>query len=244
MTFSQFFGTAGVAALVAAIVVALINHFGSLQIMRYQYRLAERKKLQNLMGRYTGRMLEAAVDWDHRMATLYDDHAYWQGMSPHSQMPNQENNENSESTKDPQLQAAVRDARRDPDQYLYLSVVFRFLRLLAVARRFEAQAFYINAKESTGHPMEFLCYAKSFLWVMTDSSLSPDDGMPARDHFLNEELRPLLDLCYRDYGGKPSKSRAPQGEPIFDWRRFLTLLEDKNPESRREIDKALGFFYG
>jgi hypothetical protein len=66
MTFGEFFGTAGVAALIAAIVTALINHFGALYIMSYQYRLAERKKLQDLMGRYTGRMLEAAVQaWRH-----------------------------------------------------------------------------------------------------------------------------------------------------------------------------------
>ena len=179
MTFGEFFGTAGIAALVAAIVVALINYFGSLRTMRYQYQLAERKKVQKLMGRYIGRMLEAAVDWDHRMGTLYDQEFYWQGMSPYSQKPNKENKENKESKEDDQLQVPVIDACRDPDQYLYLSVVFRFLRLLAIARRFEAQAFYINAKESTGHdPLVFLSYAKSFLWVMTDSSLSPGMACP------------------------------------------------------------------
>ena len=113
------------------------------------------------------------------MGTLYDQEFYWQGMSPYSQKPNKENKENKESKEDDQLQVPVIDACRDPDQYLYLSVVFRFLRLLAIARRFEGKTSPINAKESTGHdPLVFLSYAKSFLWVMTDSSLSPGMACP------------------------------------------------------------------
>lgn len=232
MTSEEFFGTAGVAALVAAVVTAFVNYFGALHIMRYRYRLAERKKLQDLMGRYIGRMLEAAVDWDHRMETLYERNFWWVAMSPGLKTPSNDSNE----------QSASPDYRRDPEQYLYLSVVFRFLRLLAIARRFEAQAFYINTREARKQQPQFLCYAKSFIWVMTDSTLSPDDQIPGIDHFPNEEIRPLLDLCYRDYGGKQSKSKAPQGEPIFDWRRFLTLLADEDSEDKREIDKVLKFF--
>jgi hypothetical protein len=146
------------------------------------------------------------------------------GMSPGLQTLNKDGNEQ---------QVPPDIYRRDPDQYLYLSVTFRFLRLLAIARRFEAQAFYINTREARKRQLKFLAYAKSFIWVVTDPTLSPNDGLPGYDHFRNEQLRPLLDLCYRDYGGKPSKSIAPQGEPIFDWRRFLTLLKDDDPEDKR-----------
>ncbi len=185
------------------------------------------------MGRYIGRMLEAAVDWDHRMGTLYKSDFWWEGMSPGLKTLNEDGNGG-------QVSADV--YRRDPDQYIYLSVIFRFLRLLAIARRFEAQAFYINTREARKRQLKFLSYAKSFIWVVTDSELSPNDGMPGFDHFRNEQLRPLLDLCYKDYGGKKSKSKAPRGEPIFDWRRFLTLLKDNDAEDKREIDKALEFF--
>jgi hypothetical protein len=230
--FIDVLGTAGLAAGVATVVAAVLNNRGALRIVNVQYRLEERRKLRDLMGSYTGRMLEAAVDWDHRMRTLYAHDFFWVGMSPGLLKPSEDDGE-----------PYTEDARwRDPDAYLYHSVVYRFLRLLAIARRFEAEAFFIDATMAREHEVDFLCYAKSFIWVMTSSKLTPNDGVPGRDHFLHEEFKPLLDLCYRDYGGDLSKSRAPKGEPIFDWRRFLTMLEVEDPESKKELDKVLSFF--
>jgi hypothetical protein len=40
--------------------------------LRSQHRHDERLKLESLIGRYHGPMLEAAVDWDRRMHQLYD----------------------------------------------------------------------------------------------------------------------------------------------------------------------------
>jgi hypothetical protein len=255
--FLHYLFTAGVAAAVAAIVVALINNWGAFRSINFQYRLEERRKLRDLMGEYTGRLLEAAVDWDRRMNQMYNRAYLWKQLFP--------GDEERISGHHPSPPLA-HEHRRAPEEYGYHSLVFRFLRLLAIARRFEAEAFYINAKladeegratrrspltsrllrrPSGAWPLEFLCYAKSFIWVMTYSELTPDDHMPALDHFLNDEFRPLLDLCYRDYGGSDSSSKAPAGEPIFDWRRFLTLLRnDLDDESRREIDKALEYFDG
>jgi hypothetical protein len=40
------------------------------------------------------------------------------------------------------------EMRLHRDQYYYQSVVFRSLQLLAIARTFEAEAFYINADQA------------------------------------------------------------------------------------------------
>jgi len=247
-------GTLGIPAIVAAIVTALINYRGGLRQIYTKYELEQQRELRALMGRYTGRMLEAAVDWDRRMTQLYknvekemeekekrekegeDPDFYWHLMCPG--WGNRLAGRGSDQD--------VARYRRDPNQYFYLSVVFRFLSLLAIARRFEAQAFYIDALHLKNNMNElyFLRYAKSFLWAMTYSELSPEDSFPGVDHFVSDKLRPMLDLCYKKLGH--SNSEAPQGQPIFDWARFLILIQRKSGHDTEEydptIDQVLAFF--
>lgn len=266
-------GTLGIPAVVAGAVTVGVGQFYSyrygLRKLHDEYEMEQQRELRQLMGEYTGRMLEAAIDWDRRMMQLYE---YW--TKPDENAPRQYDDED-----DPDIgwhmMCPGRDgrpnkrwpsraidicfrreerldkewfarARRDPEQYFYLSVVFRFLSLLAIARRFEAEAFYLDARHVEDHAQElyFLRYAKGFLWAVTHSGLSPHDGMPARDHFLSDKLRPMLDLCYQDFGSADSK--APEGQPIFDWDRFLALIErkaGKNNDYDPDIAQLLEFFY-
>jgi hypothetical protein len=251
MSVLYIIGTLGIPAAVAAIVTALINYRGGLRTVYMKYELEQQRELRALMGRYTGRMLEAAIDWDRRMMQLYDNVEKAAGKAPgddrdfywHLMCPGW--GKRLKSEEDGSAEAVAR-YRRDPHEYFYLSVVFRFLSLLAIARRFEAQAFYIDARHVKNHRNElyFLRYAKSFLWAMTYSELSPDDGFPGDDHFLSDKFRPMLDLCYKEPGR--SGSKAPQGQPIFDWPRFLVLLHRKSSDDREEfdpaIDQVLAFF--
>jgi hypothetical protein len=267
-------GVLGIPAAVAAIVTAVINYRGGIRNLYTQYELEQQRELRALMGAYTGRMLEAAIDWDRRMMQLYE---YWR--EPDDDAPKQEGydpdigwhmmcpgwweglnmrwparttamfrgwRDRLEKGGAARAARAVAERRRDPSEYFYLSVVFRFLSLLAIARRFEAEAFYLDSLHLKNHANElyFLRYAKGFLWTATHSSLSPDDGLPARDHFLSDKLRPMLDLCYKELG--PADSKAPKGQPIFDWDRFLALINRKtgpNNEYDPDIDQLLEFFY-
>lgn len=258
MSALNLLGTLGIPAAVAAIVTALISYHGGIQTIYRNYELEEQKKLRELMGKYTGRMLEAAVDWDLRMTQLYDyaekrprtvplndedydGDFYWHFMCPHWK-----------ERRIDDSPGALAKYRRDPDAYFYQSVVFRFLSFLSIARRFEAEAFYIDAtlakhhKKAHKNALYFLRYAKSFLWVMTFSGLSPDPIFPGVDHFRDDEFRPLLDLCYETIG-KDSGSKSPDGkEPVFDWPRFRAVLQLKNDDTGREftteVERLLSFF--
>jgi hypothetical protein len=136
--------------------------------------------------------------------------------------------------------------RLDESQYYYHSVVFRFLQLTAIARRFEAEAFYIDPKIAQRGDFDLLRYAKAFLWVMIHAEITPDDGQPGIDHFRSDAFRPLLDLSYSTPGTDIlPETRSRDGELIFDRERCLALLKNAGGLDRQdEIDELLGFFDG
>jgi hypothetical protein len=258
------------ATAVTTLTAAFFTYLFAVRKLHDEYELEQQRELRTLMGGYTGRMLEAAIDWDRRMTQLYDSWEkphppprkgedpdfHWHVMCPgwadllkmDKRWWNRVIAKNSvwgkRLVERRHAKAAAR-YRRHPKEYFYLSVVFRFMSLLAIARRFEAEAFYLDARHAKNNKNElyFLQYAKSFLWAATHSGLSPDDGVPARDHFLSDKLRPMLDRCYKDLGAADSK--APKGEPIFDWDRFLHLINLKTGLNKKydpDMDRLLEFF--
>ena len=111
-----------VSGAVAAVIAAAVSFAKELRFadagLRLQHRHDERKKLRELQSRYKGRVLEAALDWDRRMSQIYEGAYRW--LDPPD------------------------DQRLDRREYYYHSVIFRFLQLTALARRFEAEAYYID----------------------------------------------------------------------------------------------------
>jgi hypothetical protein len=227
------------AAVLAAVVAAAGTLTGVLLAgraealkLRSQYRQQERNQLRELIGEFHGRMLETAIDWDRRMWQLYDDDGTWL------------------RSKDGEQLVAAEYAKSE--QYLFRSYVFRFLSLCAIARKFETQAFYIDAQARIARErdLDFLKYAKGFLWAMTHADLTPQDGMPGSDHFPNDQFRPLLDLCYRhDVDGIPGTA-VGDDDVIFDFRRFgafaarvVTVTDDAEQEWR-DLRKAFDYFNG
>jgi hypothetical protein len=187
--------------------------------LRRQHAQEERKKLRDLIGRYQGRMLEAALDWDRRMTQLYDGH--FSDLRPGE------------------------DGRLDDGQYYYQSVVFRFLSLMSLSRRFEAEAFYIDAKVAEDDDFDLLRYAKAFLWVMIHPEITPDDGQPGLDHFRSDSFRPLLDLCHARRRRLLPETRSEEGWLIFDRPRYRALRDHRQAlEQAPEVDELLAFFDG
>jgi hypothetical protein len=267
MSVSSIVTSIGAPVVIAGAVSALFNYYATRSNLFTQYELEQQRELRALMGQYTGRMLEAAIDWDRRMMQLYK---YWDPEGEDKEPDDPKENvqeagwrqmcpgwgQRLEGKTGPDDLARY---RRDPSEYFYLSVVFRFLSLLAIARRFEAEAFYLDARHLKHHSNElrFLCYTKSFLWAMTYSDLSPKDGLPGKDHFNSDKIRPMLDLCYKELGPLEAKamqgdaeaphagSTSPTGQPIFDWARFLVLIQYKSGEPDEfhpDIDQVLEFF--
>jgi hypothetical protein len=191
--------------------------------LELEHMAEESKKLRTLIGQYHGRFLEAALDWDRRMWQLYDD--------PDGPYLDVDDRVLEDYTSEPHR--AVFE-----EQYLFLSYVYRFLALCSLARRFESEAFYIDAKIALASDLEVVKFTKSFLWVMTSPDLHRPfhDGMPGRDHFRNDEFRPLLDACYaeRDHG----QIRITD----FDYTRFMHLLQ--STEHVKTFKTVLFFFDG
>ncbi len=211
-----------VSAVVSACVTAGTQLLGNRKFFDYQLRRQheqdERKKLRELISTYKGRMLEAALDWDRRAAQLYDGH--YDDLCP------------------------PREQWLDRKQYYFQSVVFRFLQLMAISRRFEGEAFYIEPSIAEEKDFDLLRYAKGFLWVAIHAEITPDDGLPGIDHFRSDALRPLLDLCYSESAKLP-RTRSKQDELIFDRRRCMTLLQQSEAlEVKDEVEEVLGFFDG
>lgn len=192
--------------------------------LRRQHKQEQRKELYGLISGYHGRVLEAALDWDRRAVQIY------RGSYDMLDPPDHE--------------------RLNPEQYYYQSVVFRFVQLMAVARRFEGEAFYFDARIADDSDFDLLRYAKAFLWVMIHSEISPDDGLQNLDHFRSDAFRPLLDLCYAepvDENGRPvlPAARTRQGELIFDRGRFMKIMkEGESLGHDRQIRELLEFFDG
>lgn len=216
--------SAGTTTTLGAAAQYLAGRFSLDYQLRRQHNQEQRRNLYELISRYHGRVLEAALDWDRRAVQIH--RGRYDMLDPDD------------------------DKRLDPDQYYYQSVIFRFLQLMAIARRFEAEAFYFDARIAKDRDFDLLRYAKAFLWVMIHAELSPRDGLENLDHFRSDAFRPLLDLCYAepvDDGGHPllPATRSRQGELIFDRERCMAILHRGEELGHgRQVRELLEFFDG
>ena len=87
-----------------------------------EYKYEQRKEIRKLIGLFHGRLVEAADAWRNRMNNQYDHQA---GEAPQKM--------------------TVEGAYADADDYFRTSV-YRFMSLAALARQFEAKAFYLDAR--------------------------------------------------------------------------------------------------
>ena len=185
-------------------------------------------------------MLEAAIDWDRRMVQLY-----------RSREDSERGDENSDGVSqieryledkgflnpDPVIRIYGKYCR--PREYLFRSYVYRLVALAAVARKFESQAFYIDSKFAHPEDFEFLKFSKAFLWALTTSDL-PDDSFPGQDHVPNDELRPILDSCYRlTANGDPHSGSEPGGSVVFDLPRLDLLIASERKAVEERLQRGM-----
>ena len=217
----------GLAALTALSLVG----WNEARKLRSQHRHEEQRKLRALIGRYHGPLLEAAIDWDRRMHQLYESR------------PANPDHYGKEAEGLTELEWFLADPEYfgtehwvygkfcNPDEYMFRSFVFRFLALCCQAREFEAQAFYIDSQVARKKDLQFLKYAKAFLWAATHGDLHRDD-IPGKDHFPNDEFRPILDTCIPVRNGDLGTNSAS----IFD----LATLDTLVSKERREYAERVG----
>jgi len=169
-------------ALVTMIVGTPLRHWvdrASLRFkLRTEYEYEERKKLRVLIGSYRGQMLEVAERLDHRFWNLYKNHqAGW-----HNVKGNYSNVSGN---------------------YYYTSWLYRFGALIAVARKFEREAVFIDSRYAIRSDLTFVKFLKGFFWVFTDVALFDEQGYDpyrAVDHFFSDDLRKFADSLITDKG--------------------------------------------
>lgn len=141
-----------------------------------EYEYAQRKNLRELIGRYQGRMLEAAETLSHRLWNLYaNQDKGW--------LDAQGNYKNS--------------------GYYHSSFVYRFLNLYALVRRFESEAILIDSRIADKKDLDFVKFVKAFAWAACDVALFDKidyDTKYATDHFFRDRLREICDSCMGEEG--------------------------------------------
>jgi hypothetical protein len=184
------------------------------------YEYEQRKKLRELIGRYHGRLLNAAVSMNHRVWNLYG---------------NQDKG-----------WLDVNGKYSDPDWYYFRSSVYRFLNVCAVVRQLEAEAVLLDVRVAKKEDFTFLNYAAAFHWVMTDVALTdglPYDNFDQKDHFFSDRIREYCDCCLSEGSfisleafGQLLDQGAPRIKPVL---RYFDGLN--RSEARLRWDRLVAF---
>ncbi len=166
------------AALVSAIVSAAVSYFFKRRETRYTaevaYEYEQRKKLRELIGRYHGRLLNAANSMNYRHWNMYANH------------------------KQGWLKVGGKYSKA---AYYFRSSVYRFLNVCALVRQLEAEALLLDARIAQKEDFVFLNYTAALHWVMTDVALTdglPYDSFHQTDHFFSDQFRQYCDACLYD----------------------------------------------
>jgi hypothetical protein len=182
-----------------------------------EYEYEQRKNLRTLIGRYHGRMLEAAETLNHRIWNLYQNEAKgWLSVK----------------------------GQYDNPGYYFRTFVYRFLNLLALTRQFESEAVFIDSRIAERQDLDFLKYVKAINWAVCDVALFRQldyDGYHATDHFFRDDLRHLCDSCLDDDGGflgqmdlRSALEQAPGANTLYQ---FFDDL--KKTETRFRWDRVV-----
>jgi hypothetical protein len=210
------------AAIVSAIVSAVVSYVLKRREIRFnlsaEYEYEQRKKLRTLIGYYHGRTLQAANRLNQRFWNLYT-----------------------------YLGKGWLNVKGDYSNagYYFNTTSHRFLHVCTLARRFEAEALYIDARIAEKNDYAFLNYLSAFIWCVTTASLFEGfdyDVANPKDHFWGDVLRSGCDSCWVNdqfvslemFEERLKKDRSLDG--------ILSIFDGIHPhEARFRWDKMVAF---
>lgn len=217
---------AGLVSIVVTVISILFSPVGNYLLakrqlrdkLRTEYQYEQRKKLKELIGRYHGRILQAAEELHYRMLAFYA-------------------NEDQSWLK---LDEDYREVGANRRYYFFQTTVHRFLTLFALVRQFEAEALYADSRIADEQDFEFVKYTRVMLWAITSPSLFSGlnyDETRSTDHFFKDDLRRTCEYCWvKDKEGTHIISldelRGEMGKaewlyPTLDFFRDLRAGEDR-----------------
>ena len=168
---------AAVVGFTSGVIGTYFKHFLDKRALRdkieIEYQYAERKKLRELIGRYHGRMLEAAERLNHRFWNLQENESKdWLNMSGEYNSPE--------------------------SNYYFTTTVYRTVELLTLVRLFDSEAIFIDARIARERELIFARFAKAFEWALTDTDLFKGISYETfwqTDHLFHDKLRLLCESC-------------------------------------------------
>lgn len=181
--------------------------------LKSEYEYDQRRELRRLIGRYHGRLVEAAEQMHYRCLNVYEhDPEQW-------------------------LEKA--------DGFYFRTTAYRLLHVVGLARSFEREAFYIDARIAEPTDLDFVKFVKAFLWALVDPALFKGleyDESQSRDHFFADQLRLMGETFCPEAGECRLLSdfiAAPPtpGDPLHDMTEFLLGL--KADEDRLRWDRLV-----
>jgi hypothetical protein len=209
-------------AIISAIVSASVSYLFKRREIRFnlsaEYEYEQRKKLRNLMGSYHGRVLQAANRLNQRFWNLYT-----------------------------YVEKGWLNVNGDYSNagYYFNTTAHRFLRVCTLARRFEAEALYIDARIAEKNDFAFLNYLSAFIWCATTASLFEEfeyDVEKPTDHFFGDRLRAACDSCWvndRFISLEIFEERLKEDRSLDS---VLAIFDDIRPdEARFRWDKMVAF---
>jgi len=144
----------------------------------------------------------------------------------------------------------------DPDRWLtspegfYLqTTAYRLLNLIGLARSFEREAYYVDARIASPHDLDFVRFVKALLWVLVEPALFGGlkyDESRSTDHFFADQLRLFgEEFCPRDNQCLEMKAffdtLKKRTGPFEDVRAFLVGLQRDEERYRWDRLVALDF---
>lgn len=173
-----------------------------------EYEYQQRKDLRTLIGKYQGRMIEAAEAFNHRMWNFYANEGKgWLDVQQ----------------------------RYDQPGYYFKSWAYRLVNFLAVARQFEKEATFVDSRIAEKSDLEFIEYVKAFAWATCDVALFEGldhDPSHQKDHLFRDVLRAVCDACFEngiflDQDSVHQKLARPPCDALYRFLDGLTKAEDR-----------------
>ncbi|MGH1510163.1 hypothetical protein [Ralstonia solanacearum] len=166
--------SAGVSAVVSSAVAYCFKRGENRHKVKVEYEYEQRRKHHELIGRYKGRLLNAANSLMYRQWNIYRNNTRgW----------------------------LKRDVGGSSDGYYFSSTVYRFLCLCGLVRQLETESIMLDPGIAKEADFSLLKYAAMLHWVMTDVSLFEGvayNDAEQTDHFFSDEFRQYGERCLVD----------------------------------------------
>lgn len=157
---------------ISAIVKFFYNKYALNYRLKREYEYEQKKKIQNELGRYKGKLLNSAEELNHRL---------W----------------NFSLKREDGWHIVSSNDYTNPSKYYFQSFIYRLLVFFYWANKIEKETEYVDTTIASKHEANFLMYLKNLKLMFCDVLLLKGmnyDTKNSTDHFFKHEFEKTLSL--------------------------------------------------